>query len=104
MHVVLFYKVIPTVTADEERGRKMPYQRVVKVPLFTAAMKNAVEQMAPGISFFATFPLIESEKKAVELVTDKLNRTLDRYEYVSEVLNVEDTAEGWTITLRISGD
>lgn len=82
----------------------MPYQRVVKVPLFTAAMKNAVEQMAPGISTFATLPLIESKKKAVELAQDKLNRSLDRYEYVSEVVNVEDTAEGWTITVRIAGD
>lgn len=82
----------------------MPYQRVVKVPLITAAVKNAMEQMVPGISEFSEIPLIESEAKAVQIATDKLNRTLDRYEYVSEVLTVEDTAAGWTVTVRIAGD
>lgn len=63
-----------------------------------------MEQMVPGVSAFSSIPLIEDEKTAVKLCTDKLNKELDRYEYVSEVLTVEDTAEGWTITVRIAGD
>lgn len=82
----------------------MPYQRAVKVPLITAAAKDAIEQMVPGISTFATIPLIESEAKAVQIATDRLNKTLNRYEYVSAVLTVEDTADGWTVNFRIAGD
>lgn len=82
----------------------MTFTRVVKVPLVTAAARNAIEQLVPGVLTVATIPLIEDERKAVAVATAMVEKSLVKYEYVSGVLGVEDTAEGWTVSFRIAGD
>lgn len=82
----------------------MPFTQVVKVPLITAATRNAIDQLFPGVLTVSTVPVIEDEKTAVALATKMAEQSLIKYEYVSKVLSVEDTPEGWTVSFRIAGD
>lgn len=82
----------------------MSFKRTVKVPLITAAVRNAFEQMVPNSGAFVSIPLIENEREAVKQAKLICEKSLVKYEYIKGVENVEDTYEGWTVQFLICGD
>jgi hypothetical protein len=82
----------------------MPYKMEVVVPLITPATIAELEAKAPGLSGLVNIPLIlwpEDAKDAAEAMT---NKSLPRYEYVSSIEGITETATGWVVSLRIAGD
>lgn len=94
----------PTRLYPYTEGAKMSFKKTVKVPLVTSAMKNAIEQIAPGISTVTSIPVIESQETALKFAEEIAKKQLVKYEYISRLESVEDTAEGWTVVFHCAGD
>lgn len=82
----------------------MPYKMDVTVPRITTATVAEFEAKAPGLSGLVKIPLIEFPEDAKDAAEVMANKTLPRYEYVSSVETVTETATGWVVSLRIAGD
>lgn len=82
----------------------MPYKMTVTVPRITAAMIAEFEAKAPGVSGLVTIPAIEFVEAAKDAAEVIATHSLTRYEYVSAVESIIETATGWVVTVRIAGD
>lgn len=82
----------------------MPYKMTVTVPRITAAMIAEFEAKAPGVSGLVTIPAIEFVEDAKDAAEVIATHSLTRYEYVSAVETIIETATGWVATVRIAGD
>lgn len=82
----------------------MPYTMKVTVPRITATTVAEFEAKAPGLSGLVEIPLVEFAEDASDAAEAMANKKLPRYEYVSKVESVTETATGWVVALRIAGD
>ena len=82
----------------------MSFKSTVKVPLVTAQAVHGFNQMVPGLSTVATIPVIETEEQAIAAATKIATERLVKYEYISRLEKVEETAEGWTVVFHCAGD
>lgn len=98
------YGVIVGLSTKIWEGIKMPYKMTVTVPRITAAMIAEFEAKAPGLSGLVTIPAIEFIEDAKDAAEVLATHSLTRYEYVSKVETITETATGWIATVRIAGD
>jgi hypothetical protein len=82
----------------------MPYKMDVTVPRITPATVAEFEAKVPGLSGLVKIPLIEFPEDSSDAAEVMANKTLPRYEYVSSVEAIAETATGWVVSLRIAGD
>lgn len=82
----------------------MSYTKNVTVPRITAAMVAEFEAKAPGLSAFVKIPVVTEPHEAWKAAEAMANKTLPRYEYVSKVESITETATGWIVTMKIAGD
>lgn len=82
----------------------MSFKHMVKVPLITAQTVHGFNQTVPGLSTVANIPVIETQEQAIAIGTKIADSHMVKYEYVSRVDSIEDTAEGWTIVFHCAGD
>lgn len=82
----------------------MPYKMDVTVPRITSALLAEIEAKAPGLSGLVKIPLIEFPEDAKDAAEAMANKSLPRYEYVSSVEGITETATCWVVSLRIAGD
>lgn len=84
-------------------GRKM-FTRTVHVPFVSPATLVQLDKVAPGIVEHNNIFLTDTFETARAAAEQAIQKTLEKYEYVSYVEATVRTKTGWEVTVVCSGD
>jgi len=80
------------------------FTQEITVPRITRAQFIQMNQMVPGLSDFASIPVIETAEKAEQEAVRVVNKRLATSEYVARCSSIAEEESGWTFTFLCLGD
>lgn len=80
------------------------FTQEITVPRITRAQFIHMNKMVPGLSEFASIPVIETAEKAEQEAIRVVEKGLATSEYVARCSSISEEKDGWTFTFLCMGD